>query len=94
MLGRSVTFGSKSVEKCPQRGQTFFQRLLFTFTVIFLSPELYTRNPHQPEKLHWEILHWQIYLLENVTPEFCYTGTPVPEFVLHRKNKPGKSDAG
>ena len=44
--------------------------------------------------LHKEILHWQIYLLENVTQEFCYTGTPVPEFVLHRKNKPGKSDAG
>ena len=42
-----------------------FQRLLCTFAGIFLSPELYTGNPHHPEKLHRKILHWQIYLLEN-----------------------------
>ena len=74
--------------------ERFHRLFICTFTGIFLPLELYTGNPHQPEKLHREILNWQIYLLENVTQEFCYTGTPVPEFVLHRKNKPGKSDAG
>ena len=65
----------------------FFVLLLAFFFHRNFTPEILTNRKSYTVKYYTgKYTYWKMILLE----EFCYTGTLVPEFVLHQKSNPEK----